>query len=66
MEWTKVKTDWTLVKPKFKTKWNKLSDTDLSEIAGKRTELVSHLETRYHFDHKKAEREADDFVKALA
>ena len=66
MEWTKVKTDWVRLKPKFHTKWNKLTETDLTEIAGKRNELVSHLETRYHFDKKKAEKEADDFIKTLA
>ena len=65
MEWTQMKSDWTKVRPKIHTKWDKLTESDLTQIGGKRDELVRKLEQRYSFDHKKAETAADEFVKTL-
>jgi len=65
MLWNDIQKDWKLLSKKFKTKWSKLTDADLTAIAGKRDELVKRLVNYYKIDKVKLEKEVDDFVKAL-
>lgn len=65
MEWTKVKTEWPTISKKVHKNWDKLSESDLKTIGGRRDELVKSLESHYSMDKKKAETAADEFVKKL-
>jgi len=65
MNWQQVKTDWNKVSGKFHTRWSKLTNEDLSAIAGKRVELVDRIQKLYFLDKGKAEKEAEDFIKNL-
>ena len=65
MNWQQVKTNWSTVSGKVHTKWAKLTDEDMKAIDGKRDELVRRLETRYKYDHKKAESEVEAFAKTI-
>lgn len=65
MLWADIHKDWKNVSKKFKTKWPKLTDADLTAIAGKRDELVKRLVQHYKTDKAKLEREVEDFVKTL-
>jgi uncharacterized protein YjbJ (UPF0337 family) len=55
---------WHEVKGKFKEKWGKLTDDDLTEIDGKREILLGKLQERYGYIRKKAEEEFQNFEKS--
>ena len=65
MLWNEVKLNWKDVKNQFKGKWNKLTDADLTAIAGKREELVTRLNKIYKTEKVKLEKEIDEFIKGL-
>jgi len=64
--WQDVQTHWTDFKPKVHGRWPKLSETELTTIAGKRDMLSNTLETDYRITHIEAEKQIDDFLKTLA
>jgi uncharacterized protein YjbJ (UPF0337 family) len=65
MLWTDVQKDWKSLSTNFKTKWSKLTNEDLTAIAGKREELVARLVRYYQKDKAALEKEVDDFIKTL-
>ncbi len=40
MNWDEVKGDWKQLSGKVKSKWGKLTDDDMTQIGGKKDELV--------------------------
>jgi uncharacterized protein YjbJ (UPF0337 family) len=65
MNWDRIEGNWKTFKGKVKEKWGKLTDDDLTVIAGKRDQLAGILQKRYGFAKDRAERELDEFTKAL-
>ncbi|MCB9831804.1 MAG: CsbD family protein [Planctomycetes bacterium] len=65
MLWNEIKTNWKTLAPKFKTKWAKLSDTDIKTIAGKRDELIDCITKIYKAERPKIEKELDEFARTL-
>ena len=65
MNWDQVEGKWKQTKGTVREKWGKLTDDDLEVIAGKREQLVGRLQERYGFAREEAEKQADEFVKAL-
>ena len=53
--WEKIKGTWTQTKGAVKEQWGKLSDDDLTEIQGRREQLVGKIQTRYGISHEEAE-----------
>ena len=54
---------WKEIKGKVKQNWGKLTDDDLTQINGKREELLGKLQSRYGYAKQKAEDELDRFEK---
>jgi uncharacterized protein YjbJ (UPF0337 family) len=48
-----------------KERWGKLTDSDLTTIAGKRDQLAGLLQERYGYAKDQAEKELDEFTRAL-
>ena len=65
MQWSEIQKDWKSVSNKFKTKWSKLTDSDISAIAGKREELINRIVKHYKTDKTKLEKEVDEFCKNI-
>ncbi len=65
MNWDQVQGQWKQFKGKVKEKWGKLTDDDLTSIAGKRDQLAGHLQKRYGWAKDQAEREVDEFSKTM-
>jgi uncharacterized protein YjbJ (UPF0337 family) len=65
MNWDTVKGDWKQFKGKVKEKWGKLTDDDLTTVAGRRDQLLGKLQERYGFGKDQAERELDEFTRTL-
>src|SRR5436853_6241023 len=66
MNWDTVKGDWPQFKGKVKEKWGKLTDDDLTVVAGRRDQLLGRLQERYGHGKHQAARELDDVSRRLA
>jgi len=49
MNWDQIAGNWTQFTGKVKEQWGKLTDDDLTAIAGKRDQLAGKLQERYGF-----------------
>lgn len=63
MNWDQVAGRWKEVKGSIKEKWGKLTDDDLTTIAGKRDKLSGILQQKYGYAKDQAEKELDEFCK---
>lgn len=52
---------WHEIKGQVKTKWGKLTDDDLTQINGRREELLGRLQKRYGYEKDRAETELKNF-----
>jgi len=65
MNWEQVEGKWKQYAGKLKEKWGKLTDDDLTQIDGKREQLAGKIEQRYGIAKEEAERQIDEFSRAL-
>lgn len=65
MNWDQIQGDWKQLTGKVKEKWGKLTDDDLTTVAGKRDQLSGILQKRYGIAKEQAERDLDEFVRGL-
>ena len=65
MNWDVVKGNWKQWTGKVKEKWGKLTDDDLTTVAGHRDQLMGKLQERYGYGKDQAERELDEFARTL-
>jgi uncharacterized protein YjbJ (UPF0337 family) len=65
VNWDRITGDWKQLKGKVKEKWGKLTDDDLTTIAGKREHLAGLLQERYGYARDKAEQELNEFAHKL-
>lgn len=56
-----LKGEWNLIKGKIKEKWGKLTDDDLTEISGKRDQLLGKIQKKYGLAKEKAEQELTEW-----
>ena len=65
MNWDQIQGNWKQMTDKVKEKWGKLTDNDLTMIAGKRDQLAGILQERYGYAKEVAEKELDEFTQAM-
>jgi len=65
MNWSQMEGQWKQVKAQLKSKWAKLTDDDVQNLAAKRDELVGKIQERYGILKDEAERQVDAFVATL-
>jgi len=65
MNWDQITGEWKQLKGKVKEKWGKLTDDDLTTIAGKREHLAGLLQERYGYAKDQAEKELNEFSQKL-
>jgi uncharacterized protein YjbJ (UPF0337 family) len=65
MNWDQISGNWKEFKGKVRTKWARLTDDDLENIAGKKDQLLGRLQQRYGYHKDRAERELDDFLNDI-
>src|SRR5215475_8764870 len=66
MNWNWFRLDWMHFKDEVRDKWRKLTDEDLTRIAGRRAQLIGRLQARYGFAKADAEREAGAWMQTQA
>ena len=65
MNWDQIKCNWKEVSDRIKLTWGKLSEDDLTAIAGQRDQLTGLLRERYGYERANAENKVDQFAQAL-
>ena len=55
---------WKQLKGSLKQQWGKLTDDDVSQMSGKKDELVGKLQERYGITKEQALKEADDWARS--
>ncbi len=65
MEWKAMEQQWGQIKPHVRERWNKLTDDDVTQIAGNRDRLVAKLRERYSFSAQDAEKQVLEFKEAV-
>lgn len=58
-----AKGSWKEIKGSVKEKWGKLTDDHLTEIDGKRDQLVGHVQKHYGLTKDEAETQVSDFER---
>ena len=61
MNWDQIAARWHQITEQLKSKWGKLTDDDLKNIAGKRERLVGKLQERYGILKDQADRQVSDW-----
>jgi len=61
MNWDQIKGNWKQFTGQAKQQWGKLTDDDLSVVAGKRDELVGKVQERYGIAKEEAEKQVKEF-----
>jgi len=65
MNWDRIEGGWKQFSGKVKEQWGKLTDDDLTEVAGRRDQLAGKIQARYGIAKEQAERELDAFADRL-
>jgi uncharacterized protein YjbJ (UPF0337 family) len=66
MNWDQIEGQWHQLKGHAKSRWAKLTDDDVDNIAGKRTLLLGKLQTRYGVLKDEAEKQVDAWITKFA
>ena len=59
-----LKVQWNEIKGELKTKWSKLTDSDITAVNGNTEKLIGILQTRYVYSHEKAQTEFEGFIRS--
>lgn len=54
---------WNQIKGKLKEKWGNLTDDEISQINGKREQLLGKIQTKYGIPKEKAELQLQEFME---
>jgi uncharacterized protein YjbJ (UPF0337 family) len=65
MNWDQIEGKWDQMKGQVKSKWNKLTDDDVGNLAGKKDQVVGKIVERYGIVKDEAERQLDQWIKTL-
>ncbi len=61
MNWDQIEGQWKQLKGSIKERWGQLTDDDLTNIAGKKDQLIGKIQERYGITREEAQRQADDW-----
>ncbi len=65
MNWTQIEGRWQTLSGQIKSQWGKLTDDDLTNIAGKKDQLIGKLQERYGVVKDDAEKQIDKWIAIL-
>ncbi len=59
MNWEQIRGNWEQAKGELKVRWGKLTDDDLTVIAGEQDKLVGSLQEKYGITKEEALKQVD-------
>lgn len=64
MNWDLVKGKWKQMTGSARARWGKLTDDELTEIDGRREQLVGKIREKYGIARDEAEKQVDEWARA--
>lgn len=65
MNWDRVEGNWKQFTGKVQEKWGKLTDDDLTIVAGRREQLEGKIQERYGIGKDQVKRDVDDWLNRI-
>ncbi len=65
MNWDQIEGKWKQFAGSAREQWGKLTDSDWQTVAGKKDQLVGRIQERYGVAKDEADRQADNWARAL-
>lgn len=65
MNWNQIEGQWDQFKGQLKSKWGKFTDDDMTNLAGKKDQIVGRFVERYGVKKDEAEKKLDEWIKSL-
>jgi uncharacterized protein YjbJ (UPF0337 family) len=65
MNWDQIEGKWKQFTGSARERWGKLTDNDCETIAGKKDQLIGRIQVRYGVAKAEAEKQADEWSRAL-
>lgn len=65
MDWTQVEGNWKQIKGRVKERWGKLTNDDITAIAGRRDRLEGMIQERYGYARERVRDEVEDWYRSL-
>ena len=65
MDSNRIEGSWVELKGKAKQQWGNLTDNELTQIGGKKDELIGRLQARYGYSKDKAKQEVESWLASL-
>jgi uncharacterized protein YjbJ (UPF0337 family) len=65
MNWDRVEGNWKQLMGQARAKWGEISKSDFERTAGRRDQIVGIIQEKYGIAREEAQKQADEWVKAL-
>jgi uncharacterized protein YjbJ (UPF0337 family) len=65
MNWDQIEGQWHQLHGQAKSKWAKLTDDDLKNVAGKKEQLAGKIQEHYGILKEDAEKQIDEWIAKL-
>lgn len=65
MNWDQIEGKWKQFTGSAQERWGKLTNDDIQTLTGKKDHLVGKIQERYGIAKEEAEKQADDWSRAL-
>ena len=65
MDSNRIEGSWAELKGKAKQQWGSLTDSELTQIGGKKDELMGRLQARYGYSKDRAKQEVESWLESM-
>ncbi|MGE0629839.1 CsbD family protein [Pseudorhodoplanes sp.] len=65
MDWDRIEGNWKQFSGKVKEQWGKLTDDELTQIAGNRDQLEGKIQSHYGYAKDQARKQVDDWLNRM-
>jgi uncharacterized protein YjbJ (UPF0337 family) len=65
LDWTRIEGNWKQVKGTVKGRWGRLTDDDLTAIAGRRGQREGMIQERYGYAKARTQKEIEDWYRSM-
>lgn len=65
MNWDQMEGKWKQMTGSVRTRWGKLTDSDLETIKGQKDQLVGKIQERYGIHKEEAQNQVDDWNRSM-
>jgi uncharacterized protein YjbJ (UPF0337 family) len=65
MNWDRIEGNWRQIMGSARERWGKIADDELEKAGGRRDQLVGRIQERYGIAREEAQKQVDQWARAL-